>query len=102
MPIAMLQIIPGGSQEQYEQVGERIFGARSSEFSPRNAPDGLILHSAGPTDDGWWVYDIWESQAHLQQFVEERFMPASRELGGPPPEKPQIFQVYNLVQIARS
>jgi len=40
MPIAMLQTIPGGTQEQYEQLGEKIFGTRSSEFSPSDAPEG--------------------------------------------------------------
>jgi hypothetical protein len=99
MAIGMLQMMPGGTQEQYEQIGQKMFGSRSSDFSPSEAPDGLIMHSAGPTDDGWYVYDIWESEEHLQRFVQERLMPAAKELGGPAPTPPQVFQIYNLIQI---
>jgi hypothetical protein len=99
MPIAMLQMIPGGTQEQYEQLGEKIFGTRSGQFSPSDAPEGLIMHSAGPSDDGWYVYDIWESEDHVRRFMEERVMPAAQDVEGPPPGPPQIFQIYNLVQV---
>ena len=99
MPVAMLQMIPGGTEEQYEQLGEKMFGSRSSEFSPSDAPDGLIMHSAGPTDDGWYVYDIWESEEHVQRFMEERVMPAAQEVTGPAPGPPQFFQIHNLIQL---
>ena len=99
MAIGMLQMTPGLTKEQYEQLGEKIFGSRSNEFSPSEAPDGLIMHSAGPTDDGWFVYDIWESEEHLQRFFQERLMPAAQELGGPAPSPPQIFRIYNLIQV---
>jgi hypothetical protein len=100
MAVGVLQMAPGSTAEQYEQLGEKMFGVRSSEFSSADAPDGLIMHSAGPTDDGWYVYDIWESPAHFQRFLDERLMPAMQELGvpaeGPPP---QMFEVYNLIQL---
>ena len=99
MPIGMLQMMPGGTREHYEQLGEKMFGAPSSQFSADDAPDGLIMHSAGPTPDGWYVYDIWESREHLGRFVNERLMPAAAELGGPAPSEPQIFEVYNLVHV---
>jgi len=99
MAIGVLQMMPGGTQEQYEQIGEKMFGSRSSEFSASDAPDGLIMHSAGPRDDGWYVYDIWESEEKLQRFVQERLMPAAQELGAPEPTPPQIFPIYNLVQV---
>jgi hypothetical protein len=98
MPIGVLQMMPEGSAELYERVGERMFGTRSSSFSSDQAPDGLIMHSAGPIEDGgWYVYDIWESQAHLDRFVEERLMPALKELGAPPGEPPQVYEIHNLV-----
>jgi hypothetical protein len=98
MPIGALQMLSGGTKEQYEQIGEKMFGVRSGAFSPAEAPDGLIVHSAGPTEDGWYVYDLWESQDHFQRFVQERLMPAMQELGAPTDgPMPQIFEVYNLV-----
>jgi hypothetical protein len=97
MPIAALQMMPGGTKEQYEQIGKKMFGVQSSDFSSAEAPDGLLMHSAGPTEDGWYVYDVWESQDHLQRFVQERLMPAMQELGVPVGNQPQIYEIYNLV-----
>jgi hypothetical protein len=97
MPIAALQMMPGGTSEQYEQIGEKMFGVRSSDFSSAEAPDGLIMHSAGPTDDGWYVYDIWESQDHFERFVQERLMPAIQEMGASMGAQPQFYEIHNLV-----
>lgn len=97
MPIGVLQMTPGGNQEMYEAVGEKIFGTRSSSFSPGEAPEGLIMHSAGPADDGWYVYDVWESQEHFDRFVQGRLMPALQEMGAPMGEPPQVYEIYNLV-----
>jgi hypothetical protein len=97
MPIGVLQMTSGGTKEQYEQVGKKMFGVESSDFSSAAAPDGLIMHSAGPTEDGWYAYDIWESRDHVQRFFQERLMPALQELGAPMGSPPQIFEIYNLV-----
>jgi hypothetical protein len=102
MPIAMLQMMPGGTEEAYEQLGKQIFGMRSNEFSATDAPEGLIMHSAGPTDEGWFVYDVWQSPEHMQRFVDERLVPALQALGVPETGKPQIFQIHNLVQPNRA
>lgn len=99
MAVGVLQMVPGTTQEQYEQLGEKMFGVRSSEFSSAEAPDGLIMHSAGPTEDGWQVYDIWESRDHFQRFLDEHLMPAMQELGVPvtPDAQPQFYEIYNVV-----
>ncbi|HET6848405.1 MAG TPA: hypothetical protein VFH74_06075 [Gaiellales bacterium] len=97
MAIGALQMMPGGTAEMYEQIGEKMFGVQSSEFSSVDAPDGLIMHSAGPTEDGWYVYDVWESKEHLQRFVQERLMPALQELHAPQGDPPQVYPIYNLV-----
>jgi hypothetical protein len=31
-------------------------------------PDGLLVHVAGPTDEGFRVIDVWESRAAWQRF----------------------------------
>jgi hypothetical protein len=46
------------------------------------APAGLILHVAGPTDEGVRVIDIWESEAGWQRFRIEGIAPAIAALGG--------------------
>ncbi len=97
MPIAMMQMIPGGTAEDYERLGEKIFGVRSDAFSATDAPEGLMVHAAGPTDSGWFVYDVWETPEHMQAFANDRVLPALRELGAPDTEQPQILQIHNLV-----
>ena len=99
MAVGMLMVAPGFNENAYNQVSEKVFGTR--DWSAGEAPDGLIVHSAGPSQDGWYVYDMWESREHFQRFAEERLMPAITEvLGGPPPEgaQPQFFEIAHLVK----
>jgi hypothetical protein len=100
MAIGMLMAGPGVTEESYRQLTEKMFG--SSEMRPEQSPEGLILHSAGQGDQGWYIYDIWESKEHFQRFMDEMIMPASQELGlgappGPQPQ-PQFFPIDTLVQ----
>src|SRR5690349_14825690 len=97
MPVGVLQMTPGGTKEQYEQVGEKMFGVRSSEFDSAEAPDGLLMHTAGPTEGGWYVYDVWQSREHVQRFFEGRLMPALQEVGAPMGDPPQFFEIESLV-----
>src|SRR5438874_6624462 len=65
MPVGMLQTLQGVTKEQYDQVNEKMFG--QSPPPADKAPDGLIVHSAGPTQGGWYIYDIWESKDHRSE-----------------------------------
>jgi hypothetical protein len=60
--------------EQYKRV-------RASLVEP--APVGLMLHVAGPTEEGFRVIDVWESEEAWQRFLTERLDPAIAALGGP-------------------
>src|SRR3954451_18294111 len=46
-----------------------------------------IIHSAGPAEGGWYIYDIWESREAFQRFMDEKLGPASGQVfgDGPPP-----------------
>lgn len=35
-------------------------------------PEGLLVHVAGPTDEGFRVIEVWESQAAWERFRDER------------------------------
>lgn len=37
-----------------------------------NRPEGLVLHAAGPTDEGFRMIGIWESRVMCVQFRDER------------------------------
>ncbi len=62
----------GVSPEQYSQVLNAVFP------DGQRAP-GLLSHHAGPTEGGFCVVEIWESQEALQQFFDwqRRTCPAS-------------------------
>jgi hypothetical protein len=97
MAIGVLMAGPGVTEDTYRQLTEKMFGG--STMRPEQSPEGLIIHSAGQSDQGWYIYDIWESQEHFQRFLDEKVMPASQELGlGQEGPQPQIFPIDTLVQ----
>jgi len=71
--------------EQYERV-------RASFVKP--APLGLILHVAGPTDEGFRVIDVWESEDAWRRFQAERLGPAIAALGGPSRPEPTFRDLH--------
>jgi hypothetical protein len=67
------------SWEQYERV---VAGLRDPP------PPGLILHLAGPTDEGFRIIDIWETEEAFNRLRSERLEPAIAALGGPSRREP--------------
>lgn len=45
----------------------------ATTFDP--LPFGLIVHLAGPTDEGIRIIDVWESEQAWQDFAAERLVP---------------------------
>ncbi len=97
MPVGVLMTMPGVKQKQYEQINKELFG--HYPFESGDAPDGLIVHSAGPAPGGWWVYDIWETKDKFERFGETRLGPAVREATGADfgANQPDFYEIANLV-----
>lgn len=72
------------SWEQYKQVAAAL-------VEPR--PLGLLVHVAGPTDEGVRIIDVWESEEAWEQFRAERLAPAIAALGGPARPEPTFRDV---------
>jgi hypothetical protein len=87
------------TRETYRTVTEKMFG--TFPMPEEASPEGLIMHTAGQTDEGFYVYDVWESQEHFGRFVETKLGPALAQLAGGPsgaqPE-PQFFPIETLVK----
>ena len=95
MAIGLWISFAGATQEQYDAVNAEM-GVE------RNLPEGLVFHSAGPTDAGWNVIDFWESREAFDRFQQERLGPAIQSLGDQaPPNPPSIkeFPVYNFIKV---
>ncbi len=91
MAVLMVLEVPGATPDIYRRVNEAM-GIHGDE----DAPDGLISHTAGQTDDGILVADVWESEEQLGRFFEERVRSAFAE-AGMPEAQPRILPVHNLI-----
>jgi quinol monooxygenase YgiN len=89
MAVCLVHDAPGVTRAQYEQVHD--------EVTPGNRlPPGLLYHAAGPTENGWCVVEVWESQEALGSFFQEKLQQALQRagIGG----QPRIFEVVNTMQ----
>jgi hypothetical protein len=73
------------SWEQYERVAAALV---------EPAPAGLLLHVAGPTEEGFRTIDVWESEEAWQRFQTERLNPAIAALGGPSRPEPTFRDLH--------
>ena len=96
MAVGMLLSGEGVTRDAYVALSEKMFG----NFPMRDdqAPEGLVVHTAGETPDGWYIYDIWESQEKFEAFMQSKIGPAAAELGAETPMKPQFFPIETIVK----
>jgi len=50
------------SWEQYQRFADALAGP---------APAGLVVHAAGPTDEGFRIVAVWESEKAWRRFAEQ-------------------------------
>ena len=74
MPYVFVQDV-AASWEQYARFADAL----------AEPPTGLILHAAGPTDEGFRIVDVWESEEAWDRFRTERLSSASTDALLPPP-----------------
>ena len=51
------------SWEHYQRFAEALAGP---------VPDGLIVHAAGPTEEGFRIVGVWENEEAWQRFLADR------------------------------
>ena len=84
--------IPGMTQEQYDQV--------HAIFEPKaRAARGALFHAAGPTADGWYTFEVWESREDYERFIKDEVTPV---IGADSPMPPmQEMEVYTAESYER-
>lgn len=84
MPDALILEFEGTGRAEYEAVSE-VLGIDMGS-GEGNWPPGLLVHTAGATENGWAVMEVWESREAQERFMNERLGPALQEGGitGPP------------------
>jgi hypothetical protein len=88
MAVAFLMDFERMRAEDYDWIDERM------ELVGR-LPPGALFHVAGPADDGWRIYDVWESAEAFQAFADAKIGPISAERGMSPP-RVRSFPVNEL------
>jgi heme-degrading monooxygenase HmoA len=96
MPVGMLISGEGVTRETYQKLTEAMFG--NYPMTKEQSPDGLIVHTAGDSEQGYYVYDIWESKEHFQRFAEGQLRPAGHELGLQREIQPMFFDIEVMVE----
>jgi hypothetical protein len=75
MAVVVVNEVPQGNQSFYDQVSARV--------TPNDQlPEGCTVHIAGPSNGGWRVITVWDSEEQFQQFRNETLIPAMKEVGG--------------------
>jgi len=90
MSIMVIYDTPGVTQQQYDQVTERILKQVSMPVA------GQLFHASGPIADGWRTVDVWESQDAADRFFREHLAAAFTEAGFSPTAQPQVCPVHDL------
>ncbi|MFH9726442.1 hypothetical protein ACH4M4_26275 [Streptomyces sp. NPDC017254] len=88
MAIFVHAVMPGVTTDQYDRLNAKL------QETP-DVFDGCLSHACVPSDDGLEVFDLWESEAQMNAFV-ERMMPLAAGLGWPVSDgAPRILRVHN-------
>ena len=95
MPVLMVHDAPGGTKEQYDEACSRLTDGRALNSLSDWSTGGILSHAAGPTDNGWRVVDVWESEEAFQRFGQV-IGPILQEVGMP--GQPQLFPLHNFVK----
>ncbi len=69
----------GFGQETYQKVNEALGIDMASGAG--DWPAGLLVHSAGRTDKGWTVVEVWESREAQEHFMNSRLGAALHQAG---------------------
>ncbi|MEU3793239.1 hypothetical protein [Streptomyces fructofermentans] len=92
----MVLDIPGGTQAQYEQISLKLSNGRGLRKSSDWPVPGLVSHASGPTESGWCVVDVWESEQAWTRFANV-MVPLSQEVGMPQ-LTPRLYPTVNVVR----
>ena len=93
MAVVIVNEMQGGSQEMYDKVNPKVMPGGK-------LPEGCEVHIAGPSDNGWRVITVWESEEQFNDFRQSKLIPALKEADeeGRIAPKIQAGEVYRLIK----
>ena len=92
MAYGIVHFFRDGTKEQYEASIAAVHPDQNS------LPEGQIFHAAGPSEGGWTIVAIHESEESWERFRDGILMPRFQQgisggFSGPPQET--AFEVHN-------
>lgn len=95
MVIMAVHHTPSLTRERYEAVVSRLTGGKPRLESPSDLPfDGLLAHVTGDGPDGFYVVDVFESQAAVEAF-QAALGSIPRDVGIEQP--PEFFPAHTFI-----
>jgi hypothetical protein len=84
----------GGTAEQYENSIAVVH-----PDGGKGLPPGQLYHAAGPSEDGFMIVALFDSEASWTKFRDETLLPgfATVQNGLPGPPVETSFEIHNLV-----
>ena len=85
------------TRERYEAVVRGLTGGKPRLESPADVPtSGLLVHVAAETDDGFMIFDVFESQEAFDQF---RAVASPIATAAGIEEPPQSYPLHTYISV---
>ena len=95
MPVVLIHQGPSLTRERYEETVRRLTGGKTRVESPSYWPvEGLLMHVAGESPQGFRVVDVWQSEDACNRFG-ETLRPILQEVGDE--DQPEIYEAHTFV-----
>jgi hypothetical protein len=95
MPVMAVHQVPSLTQERYEEVVRRLTDGKSRLESLSDSPfEGLLVHVAAQSENGFLIFDVLESEEAFGRFS-EAVRPIAQEVGIEDP--PKAYQAHTFV-----
>lgn len=95
MPVVLVHQGPSLSQERYDEVVRKLTRGKARLESPSDWPvEGLLMHVAGQSPQGFRVVDVWQSEGACNRFG-EILGPILDEVGID--DRPERYDTYAFV-----
>jgi hypothetical protein len=95
MSVVLIHQGPSVTREKYEEAIRRLTGGKSRVESPSDWPvEGLLMHVAGQSSQGFRVIDVWQPEQACNRFG-EILAPILQEIGID--DQPELYQAHTFV-----
>lgn len=94
MPVVLIHQGPSLTREKYEEVVRRLTGKTRLESASDWPVEGLLVHAAGESPQGFRVVDVWQSEEACNRFG-EALGPILQEVGVE--DQPEIYEAHTFV-----